>query len=139
MNNLLTNLTASPRAGRLSPIYDIISDFDNAFFAPYESLSTDNIRFNESKESFHVEIDLPGVKKEDLKVTLEDSTVFVEAKRSITSKTGTKEETFTRSFKVNKNEYNLSLLGAGITDGMLRISVPRSEKKKAKVIQVSVN
>mgnify|MGYP003136983368 FL=1 len=138
MNNLLTNLTASPRAGRLSPIYDIISDFDNAFFAPYESLSTDNIRFNESKESFHVEIDLPGVKKEDLKVTLEDSTVFVEAKRSITSKTGTKEETFTRSFKVNKNEYNLSLLGAGITDGMLRIAVPRSEKKKAKVIQVSV-
>ena len=138
MNNLLTNLTASPRAGRLSPIYDIISDFDNAFFAPYESLSTDNIRFNESKESFHVEIDLPGVKKEDLKVTLEDGTVFVEAKRSITSKTGTKEETFTRSFKVNKNEYNLSLLGAGITDGMLRIAVPRSEKKKAKVIQVSV-
>ena len=139
MNNLLTNLTASPRAGRLSPIYDIISDFDNAFFAPCESLSTDNIRFNETKESFQVEIDLPGVKKEDLKVTLEDSTVFVEAKRSITSKTGSKEETFTRSFKINKNEYNLSLLGAGITDGMLRISVPRSEKKKAKVIQVSVN
>ena len=139
MNNLLTNLTASPRAGRLSPIYDIISDFDNAFFAPYESLSTDNIRFNESKESFHVEIDLPGVKKEDLKVTLEDSTVFVEAKRSITSKTGTKEETFTRSFKVNKHEYNLSLLGAGITDGMLRIAVPRSEKKKAKVIEVTVS
>ncbi len=139
MNNLLTNLTASPRAGRLSPIYDIINDFDNAFFAPYESLSTDNIRFNESKESFHVEIDLPGVKKEDLKVTLEDSTVFVEAKRSITSKTGTKEETFTRSFKVNKHEYNLSLLGAGITDGMLRIAVPRSEKKKAKVIEVTVS
>jgi len=139
MNNLLTNLTASPRAGRLSPIYDIISDFDNAFFAPYESLSTDNIRFNESKESFHVEIDLPGVKKEDLKVTLEDSTVFVEAKRSITSKTGTKEETFTRSFKINKHEYNLSLLGAGITDGMLRIAVPRSEKKKAKVIEVTVS
>ena len=139
MNNLLTNLTASPRAGRLSPIYDIISDFDNAFFAPYESLSTDNIRFNESKESFHVEIDLPGVKKEDLKVTLEDSTVFVEAKRSITSKTGTKEETFTRSFKINKNEYNLSLLGAGITDGMLRIAVPRSEQKKAKVIEVAVS
>jgi HSP20 family protein len=138
MNNLLTNLTASPRAGRLSPIYDIINDFDNAFFTPYESLSTDNIRFNESKETFHVEIDLPGVKKEDLKVTLEDSTVFVEAKRSITSKTGTKEETFTRSFKVNSNEYDLSLLGAGITDGMLRIAVPRSEKKKAKVIQVSV-
>jgi HSP20 family protein len=139
MNNLLTNLTASPRAGRLSPIYDIINDFDNAFFAPYESLSTDNIRFNESKESFHVEIDLPGVKKEDLKVTLEDSTVFVEAKRSITSKTGTKEETFTRSFKINKHEYNLSLLGAGITDGMLRIAVPRSEKKKAKVIEVTVS
>ena len=132
-------MTASPRAGRLSPIYDIINDFDNAFFAPYESLSTDNIRFNESKESFHVEIDLPGVKKEDLKVTLEDSTVFVEAKRSITSKTGTKEETFTRSFKVNKNEYNLSLLGAGITDGMLRIAVPRSEQKKAKVIEVAVS
>ena len=139
MNNLLTNLTASPRAGRLSPIYDIINDFDNAFFAPYESLSTDNIRFNESKESFHVEIDLPGVKKEDLKVTLEDSTVFVEAKRSITSKTGTKEETFTRSFKINKHEYNLSLLGAGITDGMLRIAVPRSEKKKAKVIEGTVS
>ena len=65
MSNLLNKLTTSPRAGRYSPIFEIFNDFDR-ILTP-ESFSNDNIRFNESKESFHVEIDLPGVKKKILR------------------------------------------------------------------------
>ncbi len=90
MNNLLTKLTTSPRAGRYSPLFEIFNDFDNAFFAP-ENFSNDNIRFNETDKQLHVEIDLPGVKKEDLKVTYNEDTnlAYVKAKRNITTKTGT--------------------------------------------------
>ena len=45
MNNLLNKLTTSPRAGRLSPLFDIFDDFDRSFLVP-ENFSNDNISFN---------------------------------------------------------------------------------------------
>ena len=140
MNNLLTKLTnTSPRAGRYSPLFEIFNDFDR-ILTP-ESFSNDNIRFNENKENFHIEIDLPGVKKENLKVTYNDDTdvVYVEAKRTIHTKTGSKEETYNRSFSINGYDFNTEQLKAEITDGVLRINVPRMERKEQNVINVEIS
>ena len=138
MNNLLNKLTASPRAGRYSPLFEIFNDFDR-ILTP-ESFSNDNIRFNESKENFHVEIDLPGVKKKDLKVTYNEDTnvAYVEAKRTITSKTGSKEETYTRSFRMDPSDFDGDKISSKITDGVLTIQAPRLEEKEHKVIDVKV-
>ena len=138
MNNLLTKLTASPRAGRYSPLFEIFNDFDR-FITP-ESFSNDNIRFNESKENFHVEIDLPGVKKKDLKITYNEDTnvAYVEAKRTITTKTGSKEETYTRSFGLNPSEFDADKIVSKLSDGVLAITAPRQEEKEHKVIDVKI-
>ena len=140
MNNLLTKLTTSPRAGRYSPLFEIFNDFDR-ILTPNESFSNDNIRFNENKENFHIEIDLPGVKKENLKVTYNDDTdvAYVEAKRTINTKTGSKEETYNRSFRIDGHDFNTEQLKAEITDGVLRINVPRMERKEQNVINVEVS
>ena len=140
MNNLLNYLTKPQVARSYSPMFDLFNTLEQSFAAPGESFSNDNIRFNETKESSSVEIDLPGVKKKDLKVTYNADTdvAYVEAKRTITTKTGSKEETYNRSFNVNKHDFEVERLKAEITDGVLRINVPRVERAEPKVIDVQV-
>ncbi len=140
MNNLLTKLTASPRAGRLSPLFDIFDDFDRSFLVP-ENFSNDNIRFNETDKQLHVEIDLPGVKKKDLKVTYNEDTnlAYVKAKRNVTTKTGTTEETFTRSFRIDTGDYEGAKVSSKLSDGVLTLTVPRKVQKEHTVIDVKVD
>ena len=140
MNNLLNYLTKPQVARSYSPMFDLFNTLEQSFTAPFESFSNDNIRFNENKESSNIEIDLPGVKKDDLKVTFneENNQVYVEAKRTVTAKTGSKEETYNRSFNVNKHDFEVEQLKAEIIDGVLRINVPRVERAEPKVIDVKV-
>ena len=139
MSNLFNYLTTNPRAGSVSPVVDLFNTAFGDNFATPASFSNDNIRFNESEDGARIEIDLPGVKKENLKVTYseESNNVYVEAKRTITTKTGSKEETYTRSFHPS-NEMNCSELDATISGGVLSISIPRKARKEAKVIDVKV-
>ena len=139
MSNLFNYLTTNPRAGSVSPVVDLFNTAFGDNFATPASFSNDNIRFNESEDCARIEIDLPGVKKENLKVTYseESNNVYVEAKRTITTKTGSKEETYTRSFHPS-NEMNCAELDATISEGVLSISIPRKARKEAKVIDVKV-
>ena len=139
MSNLFNYLTTSPRTGSVSPVVDLFNTAFGDNFATPASFSNDNIRFNESEDGARIEIDLPGVKKENLKVTYseESNNVYVEAKRTITTKTGSKEETYTRSFHPS-NEMNCSELDATISEGVLSITIPRKARKEAKVIDVKV-
>ena len=139
MSNLFNYLTTSPRTGSVSPVVDLFNTAFGDNFATPASFSNDNIRFNESEDGARIEIDLPGVKKENLKVTYseESNNVYVEAKRTITIKTGSKEETYTRSFHPS-NEMNCSELDATISDGVLSITIPRKARKEAKVIDVKI-
>ena len=141
MNNLFNYLTKPQVARSYSPMFDLFNTLEESFAAPGASFSNDNIRFNENKESSNIEIDLPGVKKENLKVTYNDDTdvAFVEAKRTITTKTGSKEETYNRSFRIDGHDFITEQLKAVITDGVLRINVPRTERKEQKVINVEVS
>ena len=117
MSNLFNYLTTNPRAGSVSPVVDLFNTAFGDNFATPASFSNDNIRFNESEDGARIEIDLPGVKKENLKVTYseESNNVYVEAKRTITTKTGSKEETYTRSFHPS-NEMNCTELDATISE-----------------------
>ena len=139
MSNLFNYLTTNPRAGSVSPVVDLFNTAFGDNFATPASFSNDNIRFNESEDGARIEIDLPGVKKENLKVTYseESNNVYVEAKRTITAKTGSKEETYTRSFHPS-NEMNCTELDATISEGVLSITIPRKARKEAKVIDVKV-
>ena len=49
-----------------------------------------------------------------------------------------KEETYNRSFRIDGHDFNTEQLKAEITDGVLRINVPRMERKEQKVINVEV-
>ena len=71
MSNYFNTLTRPVRRAGLPT--DIFSSlFDDQFLTQIGSKFTDdNIRFNESEKQFRAEIDLPGVRKENLEVTSE--------------------------------------------------------------------
>lgn len=120
---------------------DILSQLfgDNLYSEQGSKFSEDSIRFNESQNQFRAEIDLPGVKKENLEVKSEGNRFFVSASRSITKNGGSKNETYTRFFEVNPNVYDINNMSCTLQDGMLVITVARktSPKKEVKVIPVN--
>lgn len=80
--------------------------------------------------------DLPGVKKEEISITESDGLVTVKGVRAqqVTDEkpnyryTETKYGSFSRSFSV-EDDSNCELMNAGLTDGVLRVTVPRVKKE----------
>lgn len=139
MNNFLSVL-GSPRAGRISSPFDFESIFHDPFFSlGKSSFSDDKVRFNTTNKQFTCEIDLPGVKKEGLKITQEDNQIFISANRTITSSGGTKEENYTRSFGFDERQFDVNTLDAKLEDGVLKIIIKSKQipKKQVKEIVVS--
>eukprot|EP00184_Porphyridium_aerugineum_P007932 CAMPEP_0184692014 /NCGR_PEP_ID=MMETSP0313-20130426/666_1 /TAXON_ID=2792 /ORGANISM="Porphyridium aerugineum, Strain SAG 1380-2" /LENGTH=138 /DNA_ID=CAMNT_0027149809 /DNA_START=77 /DNA_END=493 /DNA_ORIENTATION=+ len=89
-----------------------------------------------------VHIDLPGVKKEDVEISHEHGTVTIKAKRQ--TKFGdddTTEESYseiTRSFTIPDKVFNVEQAEAVLTDGVLKISIPKLPEDKAPKTNISV-
>ena len=138
MSYLLNAITRPARRAGL-PTDMLTSFLEDPFFSQAGSRFTDdNIRFNENEKYMRVEVDLPGVKKENLEVTSEGETFYISASRTVTKNGGSKDETYTRSFTVNPHMYDMSTLECTLLDGMLVITLSRKvqSKKEIKVVQV---
>lgn len=97
----------------------------------------------ESESGYQLQLDLPGVKAEDLAIQVEDSTLTVRAQRKFNGK---REEyhrverpygEFARSFTLPE-AINASGIEAKLTDGVLNLTLPRREEAKPRQITVSV-
>ena len=91
----------------------------------------DQVRFAQREEGLHVQIDIPGVKKDDLdlKVDSERRDVYIEGKRNILNSDSEETQTYNRSFSIGK-EYDLNKIEFKYADGMLRVNVPRRKKEE---------
>lgn len=95
-------------------------------------------------DEFHIEIDLPGVKKEDIELNIEDNRLSVSAKRELTKETkkddyyllesnfGLISRTFLLPEGIDKDK-----IDAKYEDGRLYIKLEKEEAKKPKRIAVS--
>ena len=99
----------------------------------------DTVRFSSNEKGISVEIDLPGVKKEDTEINIDSNTrdIYVTAKRSVKSQSGESKQTLNRSFTVGK-EYDLGSVTAKQVDGVLTIDIPRL-KKETYIRKVEIN
>lgn len=100
----------------------------------------------EDKENFVLKADLPGLKKEDIHVAVEDGVLTIQGERK--SEAEQKERGYhrvERSYGRFVRNLNLgtavdeSKIRANYKDGVLEITVPKAEKAKAKTIDVNVN
>lgn len=99
---------------------------------PHAYLAAD---FYEDKEAFHAMMELPGVRKEDVEVELENSVLRISGKH--TDKFGGNEHTyeFSRSLAM-PDGVDGSKISAEMKDGMLKITMPKMETKKARAIEI---
>jgi HSP20 family protein len=114
---------------------------DNEGGAVIEWAPTANI--SETEKEYLIRAELPAVKKEDLKVTIEQGMLTIEGQRK--QQTEEKQEkyhrvesfygSFSRSFALPEN-VNADAIRCESKDGVLTVHIPKTEKEKPKQIAV---
>jgi HSP20 family protein len=101
---------------------------------------------SESDKEFLIKAELPEVKKEDVKITLNDGAITISGERKHEKEHKDENEirvesfygTFSRSFSLPEN-IDAKGIRAESKDGVLRIHVPKTEISKSKPIHIEVN
>ena len=100
---------------------------------------------SETDKEFLVKAELPGVKREDVKVSLEDGVLCIEGERKYEKedkgeKTHRVERfygTFSRSFSLPEN-IDAKSIHAETKDGVLNVHVPKLKIEKPRPVQIKV-
>jgi HSP20 family protein len=100
---------------------------------------------SETGGEFHIKAEIPDVKKEDVKVTLEDGVLTIQGQRKQEKEDkGTKYHRVERTYGSFVRSFTLPDLvdeekvKAEFKDGVLTLQLPKSEKAKPKAIEVKV-
>ena len=140
-------------------LVDVFDDFDRNFFRGFGNIDhtlygkhAQNLMKTDVKETedgYEVDVDLPGFKKEDIKLDVENDVLTISAEHSYDSKDDEKAEeksekgkknyvkreryygSYTRSFDVSAVE--VDKIEAEYSDGVLKLTMP----KKAALIPAS--
>ena len=98
----------------------------------------------EEKDKLVVRIDLPGLRKEDVQVSLQEGVLTIRADRKVElphdASVYTQERvsgTFTRAVQLPVS-VDAGKVDANVRDGVLQITLPKSEEAKPKQIEVKV-
>lgn len=122
----------------LSAKEDDNSEYDNAVWMPMTDVY-------ENDDNFQLKVDLPGVNKDDLKISFKDGELSIsgERKQEIEEKKGKYhriERTFGkyyRSFSLPKS-IKSDKIDAEFKDGQLTVTIPKIEEAKPKQLEIKV-
>jgi HSP20 family protein len=106
---------------------------------------TPRVRISEDKDNFYLNLEMPGIPKEDVKISLEDNTLSISGTKKHQNKT---EESnlimneifygeFSRSFNLS-DDIKKDSIDAEFKDGLLTISLPKKEEVKPVVKEIPV-
>ena len=117
-----------------------VSDSDNRLSRLYPSVD-----LSENKESFVLKAELPGIKKEDVKVTLQNNILTISGEKN--QEQEEKGKTFHR-IERSYGSFNRTVelpvavktdaIKADFKDGILTVELPKVEEAKPKEIAISV-
>ena len=117
---------------------DEMTEYENAVWTPLTDISED-------EDNFILKLDLPGVKKEDVKINYENGQLSISGERKQeTEKKTSKYHRVERSYGKYFRSFNLpskikeDKIDAEFKDGQLKITVPKSEEAKPKQIEVKI-
>jgi HSP20 family protein len=131
-----------PSFGRLINLNDTL---DRLFETPLQAWAP-ALDVHEDKDKFTVTLELPGLKREDISVQIEDGSLVITGER--------KEETVSEGTEVHRRERYYGKFARALTlpvavaadqvkanykDGVLAITLPKAEEAKPKSIDVNVN
>lgn len=93
--------------------------------------------FFEDEDAYHVRMELPGVKKKEIHVDIENSVMTVRYEHRVKNgKDGESTETFSRSIAI-PDGIVADKVSAKLKNGILHITLPKAEASKPRSIAVS--
>ncbi len=134
---------------------DLISDtfktiFSTPLLANWEGLKVPTnynpkVRITEDRDNFHISMEMPGMTKEDVKISVENNVLLVNGTKKQEKKT---EETnlivneiyfgeFSRSFNLS-GDIKIDAINAEFKEGMLNITLPKVEEAKPVVKEINI-
>ncbi len=105
-----------------------------------------SVDISETDTAYQIKGEIPGVKKEDVKVTLDNGMLTIQGERKLEKEEKGKKfhrvecsyGSFERSFRV-PDDADSAAVKAEFKDGMLNITLPKNAKTKSNPISVSVS
>ncbi|MCB0361407.1 MAG: Hsp20/alpha crystallin family protein [Bdellovibrionales bacterium] len=132
-------------------LWDLVGDVDaffgNGFLSERENSNQANfqpaVNIVENEANFLISADLPGMKKEDIHIDLNDGVLSLSGERSEEKETSEQNfrrfekryGKFVRSFRLPENVQS-EKIEAKYENGVLEVNIPKSEKAMPKKIQV---
>lgn len=128
---------------RFIDVFDPI--FNDRFFAPSNVAKIPAVNIAETETGFEIELAVPGLKKEDIKINVDKDvlTVASEAKKeeATEGKNYSKKEfsfgSFSRSFNL-PDSVDQNNIEASYTDGILKLVVAKKEEAKLQPREIAV-
>ena len=104
------------------------------------------VDINENKDAFVIKAELPGIKKEDVKVSVQDGVLTLQGERNYENTEDDDKRHrverfyghFSRSFTLPEHVDDENIQ-ASYQDGVLELTLPKQEKAKPRAIEVEVN
>ena len=121
------------------------SILNDSFLSDKLSARVPAVNIAETENEFHIELAVPGLKKEDFKINLEKNVLSISAEK--------KEENIEEGKKYSKKEYSYNSfvrsftlpetvdhakIDAQYTDGILKLSVAKKEEAKIQSREIAV-
>jgi HSP20 family protein len=136
---------------------DVSSRLNRIFGRPLARTGQDNemlatadwmpsVDISETDAAYLIKGEIPGVRKEDVKVTLQDGILTIQGERKQEKEEKNKKfhrvecsyGNFVRSFRV-PDDADESAAKAEFKDGMLNVTLPKSAKAKPKSVDVAIS
>jgi HSP20 family protein len=145
-------LTVWPTFGRL---FNLRDELDRLFEGSFGDVSRTSqllgvwnpaVDLYEDKDNVIVKAELPGLKREDIEVSLHDGALSISGERKSEEKVENAEVRRTERF-VGRFQRTITLpapvkgdkVNAQYKDGVLTVTLPKAEEAKPKLIQISSN
>lgn len=139
-NNGLKNTSANPF---FSDVFDSL--INDSFLSDKLIARVPAVNIAETENEFHVELAVPGLKKEDFKINLDKNVLSVAAEKKAENieegKKFSKREysynSFVRSFTLPESA-DQSKIDADYTDGILKLTIAKKEEAKFQTREIAV-
>lgn len=125
---------------------DLFNEFFNDFGGPeLRKWSNPAVNISENDQAYKLQLAVPGLKKEDFKLSLEENTLVVSAEQK--QESNEKTERFTRkefSFSSFTRRFNLpenveqAAINANYENGIMVIQLPKKADEKPKTREINI-
>ncbi len=127
-------------------LFDSASLFDRFFAEPVWHKRVPAVDVREDAESYQLEVELPGLKEQDIEVTVEDNLLTISSKQDA-QKEDKKDgylikerlsSAFSRSFQLPK-DVNREKIDGSFKSGLLSVVLPKTAAAKPKKVAIKAN